>query len=252
MSGAAESLVLVEGFDDRDFWKGLLLHLGCKEARKEPVAAHRQSPGFTYLMSSGALVHVIPFKALPGISKGAELQGIVAQKLKARTHKPFQRLVVSPDADLYLTRESAAEGVGGMVLATCPDAKPNEDGDWLVDGGKFIVSAVFIHADAAKDGEGQWPAGVPAQPALEQLACAALCRVYPDRGRAVAAWLGARPAPTGKDHKAHAWSFYAGWSTDHGPGDFYGSLWRDEKIAAELRALLEKQRAWRVIEALVA
>lgn len=73
MSGAAESLVLVEGFDDRDFWKGLLLHLGCKEARTAPPTDHRRSPGFTYLASSGALVHVIPFKALPGISKGAEL-----------------------------------------------------------------------------------------------------------------------------------------------------------------------------------
>jgi hypothetical protein len=92
---------------------------------------------------------------------------------------------------------------------------------------------------------------VPAERALEQLACAALCRVYPERGEAVARWLASRPLPHGKAHKAHAWSFYAGWSTDHGTGDFYASLWRDERVAAELTGLLRAQGAYRIIEALL-
>jgi hypothetical protein len=35
MSDAGESIVLCEGFDDRAFWQGLLLSLGCKDARRE-------------------------------------------------------------------------------------------------------------------------------------------------------------------------------------------------------------------------
>lgn len=92
---------------------------------------------------------------------------------------------------------------------------------------------------------------MPEQRALEQLACAAICSVHPGWGEAVAAWLSARPAPQGKDHKAHAWSFYAGWFTEHGTGDFYGGLWRDDHIAAELERLLRAQGAWRVIESLL-
>ena len=108
-----------------------------------------------------------------------------------------------------------------------------------------------MHAEAARDADGKLPRGVPVQHAIEQLACAALSKVHPDRGEAVATWLTGRPNPLGKEHKAHAWSFYAGWTTDHGTGDFYGSLWRDDRVAAELERILRAQGAWRVMEPLL-
>ncbi len=137
-----------------------------------------------------------------------------------------------------------------IVTSACPDATETEGGDFLVDGGALIASTVFVHGVGAKDGEGL-PRGVPGQPALEQLACAALCKAHPQRGQAVAEWLASRPDARGKDHKAHAWSFYAGWFTSHGTGDFYNCLWSDREVADELERLLVSQGAGRVVDALL-
>ncbi len=253
MSAHVESMVLVEGYDDRDFWKGLLLRRGCTEARSEPPARHRQKgPAFTYLAPAGTLIHVVPYKApQPGFPRGAELAEVARLKLRDRVDKPLRRLVLSPDADNHATLEDAHKSVRSIVAAACPDVAETEEGDLVVDGGALVVSTMFAHADAARDTAGRLPRGIPEQAALEQLACAALCKAYPDRGAAVAEWLAKRPEARGKDHKAHAWSFYAGWSTDHGTGYFYNSLWDDRVVADELEGLLRAQGAWRVIEALL-
>jgi len=245
-------MVLVEGYDDRDFWKGLLTRKGCTEAMKEPPARHRGSPGFQYLAPSGTLIHVVPYKApRPGFPKGVELSDVARLKLQERVDKPLRRLVLSPDADTHATLEDAHKSVGSIVTSACPDAIETEEGDFLVDGGALIVSTVFVHGLGAKDGEGRLPRGVPGQAALEQLVCAALCKAHPQRGQAVAEWLASRPDVRGKDHKAHAWSFYAGWFTRHGTGDFYNSLWSDREVADELERLLVSQGAGRVIDALL-
>jgi hypothetical protein len=256
-----ESIVLVEGYDDRSFWQGLLLRRGCEEARNAPLAQHRQQAGFTYRTPSDTLVHVIPCKGAPhsGIRKGDELQTFAKIKLAERANKPLRRLVLSPDADQHATLDRARSSVRSIVISACPDAQETAEGDFLVDQGGLMVSAMFLHADAAGDdpagaagGEGgPRPEGVPAQRALEQLVCRALCKVHPARGQSVARWLAGRPDPDGKDHKAHAWSFYAGWSTAHGPGDFYASIWRDEPVAAALEDLLRAQGAWRIVDALL-
>jgi hypothetical protein len=253
MTTHAESMVLVEGYDDRDFWKGLLLRQGCTEARREPPARHRQSSAFTYLAPAGTLIHVLPYKApQPGFPEGAELEDLARLKLRDRVDKPLRRLVLSPDADSHTTLDAARQSVRSIVTSACPDATETEEGDFVVKGkNEIIVSTMFVHAGAARDDEGRLPRGVPEQAAIEQLACAALCRAYPKRGEAVAQWLANRPDVRGKDHKAHAWSFYAGWSTHHGTGYFYNSLWDDPKVADELAALLRAQGAWRVIEALL-
>jgi hypothetical protein len=248
---AGESIVLVEGFDDRDFWKGLLLRLGCAEARNDPPAEHRQRAGFTYRTPPGGLLHVIPYKAAPGAPIGDELRALSRLKLKERAHKPLRRLVLSPDADRHPTMAAAQAGVRSIVTAACPEATETSDGDFAIDRGALLVSARFVHADAARNAEGKLPAGVPDQRALEQLACAAIAAAHPSRAAAVASWLAARPDPGGRVHKAHAWSYYAGWCTEHGTGDFYGSLWRDPAVGAELERLLRAQGAWRVIDALL-
>jgi hypothetical protein len=253
MTAGPEAVVLVEGYDDRDFWRGLLLRLGCQARVRAPTEHHGASPAFTFETPSKGLVRVLPYNqaANAGIPKGTELSEIVKLKLKERGHKPMRRLVISPDADTHPTLEAARQSVRRLVKGASGDAEETDEGDFLIDKGGLVVSTLFVHADAVRDGEGRLPPGVPAQPALEQLACAALSRVYRERAEAVGTWLFARPSPVGKDHKAHAWSFYAGWSTGHGTGDFYGSLWRDEAVGPALEDLLRKQGAWRVIEALL-
>jgi hypothetical protein len=251
MTRAPESLVLVEGYDDRDFWRGLLLRCGCvPERQPDPPPQHKANGVYYFTTSTKALICVVPYQPPSAKTSSSDLHALIKLKLRERVNKPIRRLVVSPDADTHATLEGAAASVRDVVLGACAGATVTPEGDIRVDGGQLIVSPLLIHGDAARNDGDRLPAGTPVQPALEQLACAALCRVYPDRGEAVARWLADRPAPIGKDHKAHAWSFYAGWSTDHGTGDFYGSLWRDDAVAAELEGLLRAQRAWRVIEAL--
>ena len=254
MTAPAESVVLVEGYDDRDFWRGLLLRLGCTPQKDAPRSHHGQSPAFTFGTPSGALIRVLPYRqqaAIPTVAEGAELSAITRLKLKERSHKPMRRLILAPDADTHPTLETARKSVRELVNAACPGAVEDEHGDFAIDGGSLLVSTVFVDAEAARNGEGGLPVGTPAQPALEQLVCAALCQVHPERGEAVARWLSGRPSPLGKDHKAHAWSFYAGWSTAHGTGDFYGSLWRDDDVATALERLLRAQGAWRVMSSLL-
>jgi hypothetical protein len=253
MTARSESVVLVEGYDDRDFWRGLLLRRGCTALKGAPREHHGQSPAFTFETPSSTLVRVLPYiqAASSAIPEEGELSAIAKLKLKERSHKPMRRLVLSPDADTHPTLEAARQSVRALVAGACSGATETNEGDFLVDGGSLTVSTLFVHAETARDGEGRLPEGVPAQRALEQLVCAALGKVYPRRGEAVARWLAARPSPLGKDHKAHAWSFYAGWSTDHGTGDFYGSLWRDDAVGTALEDLLRAQGAWRVIESLL-
>lgn len=247
MSRFDERLVLVEGYDDRAFWKGLLIErAACTEARKEAkTAEHRHDGMFTYLTPSGALLHVIPVKEQ---KQQSEVSEAIREKLRNRAIKRFSRLVVSPDLD-GRTLDDGWRSIRSAVLGVCPDATETTNGDFSIDEGERSVSAVFLHADSSN---GNASVGVPVQRALEQLVCAALCEAYPARGEAVARWLASRGDPKGKDHKAHAWSFYAGWWTDHGTGDFFSCLWRDPPVAAALEAMLRKQGAWRIIEALLA
>jgi hypothetical protein len=121
------------------------------------------------------------------------------------------------------------------------------DGDISVKDGATLVSPVLWHVP------GPVPEGVPSQQALERLVCMALSKAWPERGKAVEAWVKSRPLPPKGDklHKAHAWSFMAGWYADQGCDAFYSLLWEDAAVASELEALLRASGGWRVAEALV-
>lgn len=270
MRAGEESVVLVEGYDDRSFWQGLLLRGGCKDARKQPPSKHRQQGGYTYVTPSSAFIHVIPCMptptdanpgaspgdiptdANPEASIGDPFLMITRNKLREQATKPLRMLVLGPDGDRHASLADAIKSARTIVTGVYPDAEETPEGDFVVDKGRFTVATAFLHADSARKQDGGLPDGVPAQRALEQLVCAALCKAYPDRGEVVSRWLANRPTPGGKDHKAHAWSFYAGWWTGHGTGDFFSSLWRDPSIANILENLLRAQGTWRIIEALLA
>jgi hypothetical protein len=85
---------------------------------------------------------------------------------------------------------------------------------------------------------------------LEGLVCAAFRAAYPDRARAVAAWLASRPHPPEVSPKEHAWSHMAGWYATGNCDDFYQGVWRDPAVATQLEARLRASGAWRIAEAL--
>lgn len=91
---------------------------------------------------------------------------------------------------------------------------------------------------------------MPAKQTLERLASAAIVAGYPDRGPGVQTWLDAPPRGQ-RIAKSYAHSYFAKWHADHGDGDLYENLWRDEAIVAELRRRLESRGAWKVVQDLV-
>jgi hypothetical protein len=235
MSGESDVIILCEGYDDRSFWKGLLLRAGCVEERRPREPRYQAKPGiYIFRSPDERVVYVVPAQSV--------VLDLARDELRSRVEKPFARLVLNLDID-DRTIHAARQSVTTIVREA--DAAATESGnEFLLDGGSVRVSFVpwVVGVAAGLD-------GVPAQQALERLACAAISRVYPARARALADWLRARPDPAGKEHKAHAWSFYAGWYTHHGTGFFYEALWKDAAVARELEALLRDAGAWGTIEA---
>jgi hypothetical protein len=245
MSDVRESIVLCEGFDDRAFWQGLLLSLGCKDARRDS-SIHKFNAVFTYRTPSGRLVHVVPChqqQSAVGSEERAQdpVRFLARLLLKGRATKPLSRLILNLDVDT----SNPSDIVASIRSIVGPEARETPSSDFELDDGQLVVSPLLWYLPRPV------ATGIPAQQALERLVCAALCDAFPERGLAVGSWLSSRPDPRGKEHKAHAWSFMAGWHTDHGMGDFYASLWRDPDIQPKLRAILERTSAWPTIVALV-
>lgn len=184
-------------------------------------------------------MYVVP-APVDAAGSSATVMDLARDELRSRVEKPFARLVVCLDID-----ERTLDDARRSFLSAARDADPNaiEDGNEIaLDGGQLRMSLVPWFTDAAPD-----LVGVPAQQALERLVCAAMARLYPDRARALAEWIRSRPEPSGKEHKAHAWSLYAGWYTHHGTRYFFEALWKDEAVAQELSRLLQQGGVWDVV-----
>ena len=243
MSSPSDVIIFCEGYDDRSFWKGLLHRLHCTD-EKRPREPRFTKPGiFCFRSPDGRRVYLVPAPT-EGKGQSATVLDLARDELSSRVEKPFARLVLNMDIDVR-TVEDARRSVITVVQELGGDGT-EKGNDFILDDGRMTVSFIPWFVEAGSDAE-----GVPAQQALERLVCAALSRVYPERAKALSEWLRNRPGPAGKEHKAHAWSFYAGWYTAHGTGFFYESLWNDNEVAGELENLLRAAGTWETIEAIV-
>lgn len=252
----AESIVLCEGYYDRSFWQGWLRYMGCADlaeaARNSGVPisvtdvfGEKVGGGqFYYANRSGGRVRVVPCGGVDRLRPAAR------RRLAERSGKPKTRIVLALDVDLpvgaYLRSLADADAASLLQLATEFDeaAHVNDDGDVAIDGGTCILSQIgWVAGDDPAD-------GLPAMECLERLVCAAIVAAYPDRAPCVQNWLDRRPAPAASKPKHFAWSYMAGWHAEQGCAEFYSQVWRDEKVAAELYARLERSGAWRIAEAL--
>lgn len=86
--------------------------------------------------------------------------------------------------------------------------------------------------------------GLPAKETLEKVIAAAICRAYPERGPRVQDWLEKAPTGSVTNGKSFAYSYFAKWYTEHGEEFFYQAPWIDDKVAAELIAILTAAGAW--------
>jgi hypothetical protein len=248
----SESVILCEGYHDRAFWDGWLRYLGCSDPGAPPPGSNRRRSildpwntpvtggQYAYLSVAQQFLGVIPCRGK------SQILPIAAVRLNKRTREPLARLVINVDADTTASGINTASGLRFqdverfLQMNVDPQATRNSAGEIQIDGGNTLVCLIRWEVADVPD-----PA-LPDQQTLERLACAAVVAAYPARKSVVAAWLNSRPAPPGADPKDHAWSYMAGWYAEHGCENFYGNLWNDPAIGAELEQRLRAAGAWQV------
>jgi len=256
MSTAFESYILTEGYHDRAFWSGHLLHLGCKDQGAKPNGRRREildpfglpvrgGGHFAFESKSGAFIRIVP------AGGKSQIPEVLRTRLRESEIKRLRRLVVNVDSDEHADGSPAVgerftfEQLESLIREFDGSSKVNADGDIEIYGGETKVSLICWQAPDAGT------PGIPNRQTLERLICGALMAVYPNRGPVVQAWLDSRPEAPAAGPKEFAWSYLAGWHADSGSYDgFCSMLWKNESIAEQLRSRLEASGARRVAEAL--
>lgn len=251
----SESYLLCEGYQDRAFWAGLLLHLGCSDPGSRPGGKRAtfadpwglavRGGEYAYYSRSGHFIRVVPAMGKDQIAP------LTKNRLKQRTQKTIRRLVINVDSDHNAdgTPSLASPLTRGtletLVRSFDPTAVVNADGDLEMDSAATKVSLVpWESPDPVSP-------GIPNQHTMERLICAAIMSAYPPRGPAVQTWLDSRPEAPVAGPKEYAWSYLAGWHADTGSYDgFCTRLWKDPQIVAQLEPRLKACGAWRVAESL--
>lgn len=255
----SESAVLCEGYYDRAFWAGLLVHLGCVDRGRgphgrypvfDPDGREVTAPEFGFHSRTGAFVRIVACEGKQKVVREArnrlreEAQRIGQQEVP---EPRLVRLVLSMDSDMAVEEPSPKTGSAIMNLNSWlwqfdQSAETAEDGGGiLVFGCKTKVSLVCWEAGS------DISTGVPT---LERLVCSAIVAAYPERGEPVQRWLESRPNAPEAGPKEFAWSHMAGWYAKDGPAAFYKKLWKAKRLAAELRSRLEACGAWQLAEEL--
>ena len=256
----SESTILCEGYHDRAFWAGWLEFLDCESCkqtgkrtgRSEASNSRRKPPPrgegkYGFWSKSEQLVCIIPCHGKNKIIRAAKLQ-----LERCKVDRLF-RLVLCVDSDADMDGEGPqSPGLSRQAVQSLLDKfgqpKENEHGEFVLDihdDGPTVVSVVEWAASDTRS------PGLPNRQTLERLVCAALVAAYPDRGPAVQQWLDSRPNDAPRSGaKEFAWSHMAGWFAERGCDAFYSKLWKDDRVARELKSRLVGCGAWRIAEAL--
>jgi hypothetical protein len=230
--------VHVEGYHDRDFLRGWLLHRGWKdpgqrtrgrETITNPVSGKDVKGGRFGFLSPGdsAFVEVVPGRG------DVDLLDEIGRKARRVVPPEPDELIVVLDVDDPNLVEGTArreQSVHDRLLRSDPGVV-REGSTWTLSSGVVVRLALW-----ACDSERC--RGVPDVHTLERIVSASIARVYPERASAVQEWLDGRPAAPRTSAKAHSWSYMAGWYADLGCAAFLSNLWDDANVAAALDELL--------------
>lgn len=246
-----QHVILCEGYDDRAFWTGWLLHMGLQNLAARPGSSRVKrvidpwgrpvvDGQYGFFTASGAFVRLVPCRG------GNKVAPAAAQFLTDHATHPIGRLLINLDADdtTQAASSSARDAIAGIVRTHV-----SNPGGGAPDGtGAYRVDEVTICPIIWECRDADAP-GIPAKQTLERLVAASLVAADPRRGENVATWLAAAPRG-GDSHKHHALSYLAKWYADHGPDDFFKELWRDPSTATQLQHRLRETGAWAHVEAL--
>ncbi len=253
-----ESIIFCEGYHDRAFWAGWLLHLQCSDPGIAPGKSERvkvKDP-FGEAVTGGQFAYYTPnqhFVRIVHCSGCTEIPRLVRHRLRHHPIECAQSVIINFDEDRDIVtgklRDQAfrVESFKSLVQSIDPNAIfQSETACRVLQPAVQLLALPWTTPDPHAE-------NLPPLQSLERLVTAAIAECYPQRAAAVAQWLSSRPEIDSKDaiDKAFAWSHMAGWYADHGCEDFYRHLWDDEQIVAALKKRLQQTGAWDIVENLV-
>jgi hypothetical protein len=223
-------VVHVEGFDDRHFLAGMVERLGWIPAREKhaqervkTLLADSRTPNtsFGYLSPSRDRALLVN----PGLA-GHGNEARVFERVEFALSEPERRreLIACVDSDLRWDD---------------PDpTRPRLDRMRVVDPDGRVELAVW-HWRPGVDRQ-----GVPKKQTLERLVLGVLSEIEGSKGLGaiVDRFLAETPAASSLTGKHFAWATMAKWYGEHGCGDFYQALWREDAFAQAMRATLDEHR----------
>jgi hypothetical protein len=241
-----QHVVLCEGFDDRAFWKGWLLFLGCADPSNDGAKKVLDAWGrpvvrgsFLFTTPVGSSVLVRPIGGRSKVRKAAR------EFLDHQVYRPA-RLLINLDSDRDLQTGEGPDSREAVRQIVRDHGEQPVQGDGPFTLGDVELSMVIWECDDAHP-----TPGLPAQQTLERLIAAAILDAYPGRGPVVEEWLAAEPRGEMLP-KSYGYSYLAKWYAEGGPDDFLRGLWRDGRITEALRERLAANGAWGTVEVLVA
>lgn len=238
--------IQVEGYHDRAFLSGWLLHRGWSDPGKvpsgrvpvrNPVTGKPVTGGrFAFVAPSGStFVEVAPNQG------DTSLLSILDVRRLAPPEPNELVVVLDVDDEDRVTGEARREQSVDDRLTRSGVEMTREGSSWR------LASGVLVHLGLWSC-DGAYCDGVPRQQTLERIICTAIARAYPDRASAVQVWLDGRPAlPPDRSPKEHSWSYMAGWYADLGCDAFLTNLWSDPEVAAALGELLSTSSLQNII-----
>ena len=230
MSGIDESLILCEGFDDRDFLAGWFAHAcGWRDYSQIPAPKmfmRKQVPPRLFLLDSPAGTHRIGILPVGGRERlGDQIRRVLDEPVTLRS------LTACADIDQPSTAGSTAvvdlvrtalQALGAATALAPP---------WSVNG--VQITAVSIGAGSVAI------PGLDSKERLERLVLTAFARAWPARWATLQQWLANIPDGTGDRCRAAHWSVMAGWFPDGGCSDYLRrAIWQDSAMREQLTRLL--------------
>lgn len=222
-------VVHVEGFDDRHFLAGMIERLGWIPARDK----HTQERVKTLLADSRT-----PNTSFGYLSPSRDRALLVNPGLAGHGNEArvFERVAFAL-SESERRRELVAVVDSDLLWDEADPTRPRVDRMRAVDPEARVELAVW-HWRPSVDRP-----GVPKTQTLERLVLGVLSELDGSKGHGaiVERFLEEAPRATKLTAKHFAWATMAKWYGEHGCGDFYQALWKDEPFADAMLATLDAQ-----------
>lgn len=224
------SLVLCEGFADRNFLKGLFeQRLRLPVCDRYPWSTGRKVAAGRFGFGS--------FEQFVLVLAAAHAHEVADAWTELERHRP-DRVIVVVDSDQ--TDASPLHGRRRIASQLTPIGGSLDEHTGAGRIGDAVVEAVVW-----RGGPGEPRPGVPAKHTLERLIAESFADVWPDRASDVGRWLATAPTPDDVTHKHVASAILAKWFAEDGPSDaFYRKVWFEPALAGRLEARLREQGEW--------